>query len=118
MVKNLKLDKIWKLRVVKEYPEAKNHLFIGKVVELNTSYVLLDCRTYHFGRNVNLPRDIHCGNVELRLVPWGRVELVNLINENFDYKSAELDKDEHNTIVLVSGVISCLIYGTNDSRIF
>ncbi|MFI4910375.1 MAG: hypothetical protein ACIAQZ_01770 [Sedimentisphaeraceae bacterium JB056] len=117
-MKNLKLEKIWKIRTVKDYPEAKNHIFVGKVVEINSSYVMLKCRTYHFGRSVNQPRDIHCGHVEIRLVPWGRIELVNLVDENFDYKKAELVKDEHNNIVIRSGDLDCVIYGTNDNRVF
>ncbi len=117
-MKNAKLEKIWKIRTVKDYPEAKNHIFIGKVVEMNSSYVMLECRTYHFGRNVNMPRDIHCGNVEIRIVPWNRIELVNLLDEKFDYKKAELVKEDNGNICLKSGDLSCLIYGSNDSRVF
>jgi hypothetical protein len=117
-MKNIKLDKIWKVRTVKDYPEAKNHLLVGKVVEVNSSFVMLKCRTYHFGRNVNQLRDIHCGNVELRIVPWERIELVNLIDGDFDYKKAELVKDEHGNMVIKSDGIECVIFGTNDNKMF
>lgn len=117
-MKNVKLEKIWKLRTVKDYPGAKNHVFVGKVVEINSSFVMLDCRTYHFGKNVNLPRDVHCGDVELRMVPWSRIELVNLIDENFDYKKAEVIKDDKGNICLKAGLLRCVLYGTNDSRVF
>ncbi len=116
-MKNTKLEKIWKIRTVKDYPEAKNHLLIGKVVEMNSSYVMIRCRTYHFGKNATIP-NIHCGNVETRIIPWSRIELVNLIDEAFDYKNAELIKDEAGNICLKSGDLSCLIYGSNDSRAF
>jgi len=34
-----KEKKIWKVRRVKNYPEAHNHLFISKILELTRSYV-------------------------------------------------------------------------------
>jgi len=116
-MKDAKLEKIWKIRTVKDYPEAKNHIFIGKVVEMNSSYVMLQCRTFHFGKNVTIPH-IQCGSVELRIVPWNRIELVNLIDEGFDYKKAELVKEDNGSVCLKSGKISCLICGSNDSRVF
>ena len=53
--------RIWKVRTVKDYPEAHNHLFIGQVLQVTESYVRLDCRTYHFGRVVNSVKDIKVG---------------------------------------------------------
>ena len=37
--------KIWKIRTVKAYPEAHNHIIIGHVLERTDSYVRLDCKT-------------------------------------------------------------------------
>ena len=117
-MKEMMLEKIWKLRTVKDYPEAKNHIFVGKAVEITDSYVVLDCRTYHFGRTVNQPRDIRVGAVEFRVIPWGRIELVNLLDKDFDYKKPKIVKDENGTISLKSGSTICTLYRANDSRVF
>ena len=43
--------KIWKIRTVKEYTDAHNHILVGRVLAITDSYVRLHCRSYHFGKN-------------------------------------------------------------------
>ena len=66
-----------KIRTIKNYPDAHNHLLVGKVLEITDSYVRLHCRTYHFGRVINSPKDILIGGVMVRVVPWSRIEIIN-----------------------------------------
>ena len=37
-------NKIWKIRTIKNYPDAHNHLLVGKVLEITDSYVCIHCR--------------------------------------------------------------------------
>lgn len=109
---------IWKVRSIKNYPEARNHIFIGKPVEVNSTYAVLKCRTYHFGKSVHTARDIQVGNIEHRIVPWDRIEIVNLVEKEFDYKNAKLVVSDGGAIVLSDGMMSVALVGSNDSRVF
>ena len=111
-------EAIWKVRSIKNYPEAKNHIAIGRPVEVNSSYVLLKCKTYHFGKNVNGVRDIQVGNVDFRIMPWARIEIVNMLDKDFDYKNAKLVMLDSGQVALSDGKTSISIFGSNDSRVF
>lgn len=76
---------IWKIRTIKNYPEAHNHVIVGKVLEITDSYIRLHCRTYHYGRFVAKPEDIRIGSLMVRVVPWARVEIINELPATFDY---------------------------------
>ena len=91
---------IWKIRITKNYSEARNHLIIGKVVEKNSIWIKINCRTFHFGNAVIRIKDIKIGLSETRIVPWNRVELVNLLPPDFDYLFSNLMIDKEGDIFL------------------
>jgi hypothetical protein len=107
---------IWKVRTVKNYPEAHNHLFIGRVLQLTQSYVRLDCRTYHFGKTINSVKDIRAGMKGIRILPWNRIELINELPSSFDYSKAELVSNKEGKIVLSDGKIDCILSSSYDNR--
>jgi hypothetical protein len=107
---------IWKIRTVKNYPEAHNHVFIGHVIQVTQSYVRLDCRTYHFGKNINSIKDIKAGMKGIRILPWGRIELINELPCSFDYSKAELVSTEDAKIALSDGKIDCVLSSSYDNR--
>lgn len=108
--------KIWKVRTVKNYPEAHNHLFIGQVLELTQSYVRLDCRTYHFGKTINNKKDIRSGMRGIRIIPWNRIELINELPSSFGYYQASLISNEDGKIALSDGKIDCVLSSSYDNR--
>ena len=108
--------KIWKVRTVKNYPEAHNHLFIGQVLELTQSYVCLDCRTYHFGKTINNKKDIRTGAKGVRILTWNRIELINELPSSFDYSKASLISNEDGKIALSDGKIDCVLSSSYDNR--
>ena len=61
--------RIWKIRAIKNYPEAHNHVLVGKVLEITDSYVRLHCRTFHFGPSLDSPEDVLVGAVMVRVIP-------------------------------------------------
>lgn len=89
---------VWKIRTVKPYPEAHNHLIIGQVLETTNSYVRMDCRTFHFGRSVVSDKDICRGEKMVRVIPWNRIEIINELAESFDYVNAQVVGDKGGTI--------------------
>lgn len=107
---------IWKIRTIKNYREAHNHILIGRVLEYTRAFVKLKCKTYHFGRSVNSPKEIRVGNEGIRIVPWNRIEIVNQLDQSFDYSTAELNVDRAGSVLLSDGKIECVITTSYDSR--
>ncbi|MBN2139134.1 MAG: hypothetical protein JW720_15105 [Sedimentisphaerales bacterium] len=90
---------IWKIRTIKNYPEAHNHILVGKVLETTDSYVRLHCRTYHFCRVINGPEDIQIGSLMVRVVPWSRIEIINELPATFDYARSTLISDKSGEVL-------------------
>ncbi|MBP7051196.1 MAG: hypothetical protein KBE65_09285 [Phycisphaerae bacterium] len=86
--------RIWKIRTIKNYPEAHNHILVGKVLDITDSYVRLHCRTYHFGPVLNTPEDVLVGAVMVRVIPWSRIEVINELPHNFDYVRSTVISDK------------------------
>jgi hypothetical protein len=107
--------KIWKIRTIKNYPDAHNHICIGRVLNIDDSYVRLKCRTYHFGKSVNNLKDIRIGNIGIRIIPWCRVEIVNELEPTFKYGQAELSLN-NSKVVISDGKLDYMIASSYDSR--
>ncbi|MFA6175009.1 MAG: hypothetical protein WC765_00350 [Phycisphaerae bacterium] len=90
--------KVWKIRTVKTYPEAHNHIIVGRVIDTTDYYVRLDCRTYHFGRAVNGEKDICEGSQMVRVIPWARIEIINELADSFDYTNAQITSGKDSDI--------------------
>lgn len=95
--------KIVKVRWVKEYPTAHNHVAIGEVLHENSEYLVVRCKTYHFGNNVGgkkatlVPGKYVGGVLEgersVRVIPWGRIEVINQLPKKTDWDvKAHLDE--------------------------
>jgi len=100
-------NKIWKIRTIKNYPEAHNHLLVGKVLEITESYVRIHCRTYHFGRIINRPEDVQIGDLMIRVVPWSRIEIINELPPKFDYIRNTLIADKEGEVIFQDGQHTC-----------
>jgi len=96
-------NKIWKIRTIKSYPEATNHLLVGRVLDITDSYVRLHGRTYHFNSVVAKPEDIQIGNVMIRIVPWSRIEIINELPEGFDYVRSSLIANKEGQVLFQDG---------------
>jgi len=99
--------KVWKIRTIKNYPEAHNHLLMGEVLEVTDSYVRLRCRTYHFGRVVNRPEDIQIGSLMVRVVPWSRIEIINEMPPRYDYMRNTLVTNKEGEVLFSDGRHTC-----------
>ncbi|MCX5646479.1 MAG: hypothetical protein NTZ17_17630 [Phycisphaerae bacterium] len=101
--------KIWKIRAIKNYPEAHNHVLVGKVLEITDSYVRLHCRTYHFGPVLNSPEDVLVGAVTTRVIPWSRIEIINELPANFDYVRSTVISDKPGQVLFRDKQYMCPI---------
>jgi hypothetical protein len=110
------VGKIWKVRTIKNYPEAHNHILVGKVIEVTDSFVRMHCRTYHFGRTINGPKDIQIGNVMVRVVPWGRIEIINELPQNFNYVRGDLIADKEGQVLFQNDQHACPLVSYSERR--
>ena len=59
---------IWKIRTVKDYPEAHNHLTVGEILEQTPAWVRVKGATYHFGNMVGTLNDVKVGPLMMRVI--------------------------------------------------
>lgn len=106
---------IWKIRFVKNYPEAHNHLFVGDVLETTPVYVRVKGKTFHWGNAVCQLSDIRIGDNEVRIIPWARIEIINELVQEFNYADAELVMGADGAVVLEDDRHTCTISASLDT---
>ena len=107
---------VWKVRTIKNYPEAHNHLLVGKVLEITDSYVRLHCRSYHYGRVVNSAKDVQIGNVMVRVIPWSRIEIINELPSSFNYVRGDIVADKEGQVLFQDNQYACPLVTTFERR--
>ena len=109
--------KVVKVRWVKSYPTAHNHVAVGCVLHEAPQYLVMLCKTYHFGNHIGERKgtlrqgEYVFGVLEseksIRVIPWNRIEVINKLSTktNWDVK-ALIDQtglcclaNEHKTVI-------------------
>jgi hypothetical protein len=101
-------DEVWKVRCVKPYKSANNHLFVGYMLSNTITHVRLKCRTFHFGKLAMGLKDVSCGTFSERIVPWNRIECINVLDPNFDVEKARLTEKD-GELEFSDGTYGCTI---------
>ena len=107
---------VWKVRVVKAYAEAHNHLLIGEVLANDAVRVELNCRSFHFGRLVNSLKDVRTGDLGRRIIPWSQIEIINVLPDDFGFAEAQLAVDQEGSILLKGRAYACPIVTSREPR--
>ena len=107
---------IWKVRFIKSYPEAHNHLLIGKVVIRDGVAVELLCRSFHYGKTASTAKDVSVGSIDKRIIPWSRIEIINELPKSFDFQKAVLKEDEKGGIFFSDSHYSCPIVSSKNKH--
>lgn len=102
------MSNIWKVRSVKPYENASNHLFVGEVLNDNGVHLTMDCITFHYNKLINGYKDIMIGNLGQRIIPWNRIELANVLPEDFNFRNGYL-KPIDNDVFFTDGTHSICI---------
>ena len=109
-------QQIWKIRTVKEYAQAHNHIMVGRVLEVNSSFVRLRCKSYHFHPSAKTPDDIQEGVHMVRIIPWHKIEIVNELSPTFGYYKSRITTDQDGSIVLNDDTMLCTLVSCVDRR--
>jgi hypothetical protein len=107
---------IWKIRVAKPYPEAHNHLLIGQVLDRDQACISMNCRAYHFGRNISAAKDILIGPLAVRIVPWVRIEIIHELPAGFHFENSRLKAAPNGQFLLTDGEVSCSVVSRQERR--
>ena len=107
---------IWKVRCIKPYPEAHNHLLIGQVSARNDVCLEMMCRSFHHGKVVNSSKDIVAGALGKRIIPWSRIEIINELPASFDFQNAKLQANQQGAIHFTDNHFSCPIVTVQDKH--
>ena len=92
--------KVIRLRWKKHYAEAGNHVAVGKVHNENSSYVALECKTFHFHRITGgSTRGVLEGSIGVRMIPWNSIEVMHELGADTDF-NVPLAVDAKGNIVL------------------
>lgn len=110
------LDRNVRVRCKKSYPEAHTHLLVGRVLEVNSTFLMLECRTFHLqlratvcGVVKNDRSRITAGEVMERVIPWQNVEILHLLPQETDYR-ADYQFDDNDNLVFADRVRTVIAY--------
>jgi hypothetical protein len=109
-----------KIRWIKSYPTAHNHIAVGEIIESEQLYLTMHCKTYHFGQSLEgttgpiTPGEYSGGVMEglpqIRIIPWSRIEVMHLLDDDtewnvpavFDTSGNCILKNAHKTLLINS----------------
>lgn len=93
------MNKIVKVRMEKEYVEAKNHVAIGEVLEEKAQYLRMRCRTYHFERYKSMDT-VKTGEIKVRCFPWEQIAVITELPQGLDWEKASFKLNKERRLVL------------------
>lgn len=94
------LGKVIRIRCKKAYPDAHNHIIMGKVVEETNRYLVVKGRSFHFKRIVDcIKSQVKAGDAMTRILPWDNIEIIHPLDEKADC-SVDFDFDPKGNLVL------------------
>ena len=102
--------KVVRIRWVKSYAEAHNHVAIGNVIKETPHYLTLLCKSYHFGKNIGgikahlIPHKCVNGVVEgkkaARSIPWTQIEVITELPSSTDWDVPALAYEDGSCMLL------------------
>ncbi|OGV62403.1 MAG: hypothetical protein A2283_17910 [Lentisphaerae bacterium RIFOXYA12_FULL_48_11] len=91
-------DKIVRVRMVKNYSTAHNHLAIGQVLEETPTYIRMNCRIFHFANRSG--RLVGESEIGVRILPWLRIEVIAELPSATDWKKEAVFDRKNNFVLL------------------
>ena len=95
---------IVKVRWLKPYEGAQNHICIGEVVGETPQYLKILGKTYHFRRPQGNVRAVQTSGIKVRWIPWSRIEVVTELHPDTDWRNLQLKLDNNNRLSVTGSV--------------
>ncbi len=90
-------NKIVRIRWIKPYSTAHNHVAIGRVINATDNYLVVLCKTYHFGNNVGGKRakmivgkyvnGVLESDKATRIIPWHSIEIMHELPPSTEWET-------------------------------
>ena len=90
-------NKIVRIRWMKPYPTAHNHVAIGSVIDETDNYLVVLCKTYHFGDHIGGKKTklitgkyingVLEGDKATRIIPWHRIEILHELPSSTEWQT-------------------------------
>ena len=97
--------RIVKIRWVKAYEGAQNHVCIGQVVEETPNVLKVRGRTWHFRRPQGGAKTVVSSQAKLRWIPWERIEVVTELPEDTDWEHLRFEVDPQGRLCAVGSTV-------------
>ncbi|MBI5818435.1 MAG: hypothetical protein HZA88_05565 [Verrucomicrobia bacterium] len=95
---------IVKVRWLKPYEGAQNHICIGEVLAETPQCLKVLGRTYHFRRPQGNIRAVQTSAIKVRWIPWNRIEMVTELHPDTDWRNLQLKVDDNNRVSVTGSV--------------
>lgn len=92
--------KVVRIRWVKNYARAHNHVAVGLVMEETPVYLKLHCRTYHFGPFAGGSNGVVQTDASIRVVPWSRIEVLHDLGEGVRWNAKAHFNDKGDCVLM------------------
>ena len=113
-----------KIRWVKSYPSAHNHIAVGEIVESELQYLTVYCKTYHFGQLIEgakgmIKPGVYSGGIlegsaQVRIIPWSRIEVIHVLDDDLEW-NVPAGFDSTGTCVLLNENKTVIIHARDKS---
>lgn len=90
--------KVVKIRWVKPYEGAQNHICIGEVLEESPNYLKVFGKTFHFRKPQGHAKAVQYSSPKTRWIPWSRIEVVTELPEGIDWRNIRFTVDAQNRL--------------------
>ena len=90
-------NKIVRIRWIKQYPTAHNHVAVGRVIHEADNYLVVLCKTYHFGDHIGGKRakmiagkyinGVLEGDKAPRIIPWHCIEIMHELPSSNEWET-------------------------------
>ncbi|MFA6563278.1 MAG: hypothetical protein WCV00_15320 [Verrucomicrobiia bacterium] len=93
-----------KVRWLKPYEGAQNHICIGEVLAETPQCLKVLGKTYHFRKPQGNMRAVQTSAIKVRWIPWNRIEVVTELHPDTDWRNLQLKVDNNNRVSVTGSV--------------
>lgn len=93
---------VLKIRWIKPYADAHNHILVGQVLEDSPAWLKLVGRTIHYKNSFTTFKQ---GPVGIRYVPWHRIEVIHELPSQCNWRDHLVIDDNGNLVLKKTGQV-------------
>ena len=92
---------IVKVRWIKQYPGARNHVCVGELLEEAPQYIKVRGKIFHFGKTSTI-QAVKTAPIDTVLIPWNRIEVIHVLSPETDWETANFAINDQGNLVIAN----------------